>query len=141
MVAAAAVVIMFGALAGCGDETESGAQDAGGSAATSSSSVSVEPIPPSADLREVCPRVEAALAAMPDATFEAADFQAFGAELEEIAVGADQEASNALQLLLDASLGFSDNGPVESIESHQAFLTALDTFAQRCRTAGSSALQ
>jgi hypothetical protein len=93
-----------------------------------------------ANLKDSCPLVEAAL---PQDEFKGAQLRAFLATLSQLSEAGDVETKNALKIVISASqeLLHSRQAPLGRLSAHPAWLSSLDTLAERCRTVGSSALQ
>lgn len=138
----AAALVLLGALAaGCG----AGDDKAPSSKQTGSPSSSSPPSPALEDLQAVCPKVEAALPAgmlvpSPEQLVQIHN------EVMAIEAGADLEAKNALELFMrgmtDAVNAYNDaSDPAPGLTVSQAFDDGLSAFAERCKAAGSSALQ
>lgn len=120
-------------LTACGAEDEGAGK--GGRAAESSA-------PAKRTLKDICPEVEVAVVANQDATDPAGLLSALTGLLDS----ADLEATNALNLLIDAARASDTStlapGDVEGVVDAQKALTSgLNTFADRCAAVGSSALQ
>lgn len=146
MVIAAVVV-----LAGCGGDNASGNAKAGPAKTTPATptsqtpTIAASPTPVGLSLLEICPQVEAALPRdlmVPDQP----QLAQIKSTMEPIFQSADLEAQNALQLFIDgidaASAAYQDTtDPVPAITASQEFDDGLSAFANRCKAAGSTALQ
>jgi hypothetical protein len=140
------LVVLFGiALSGCADsDSTPDAATPRESSVTASSSLTPEPSGPAptsepATLRETCPQVEAALPS--DSYARGPRWAQYLAELTMLYSAGDLETQNALDVLIPAiqDLALSDSSTY--LDAHIEMLHALDTMAERCKAAGSSALQ
>lgn len=139
--AVCATIVAFG-LAGCGGGSDD-APDTTAPPAEASSETTSEA--PAMTMIDVCPEVEAALPEADGLLPDPQDVLAFERTLNELRAKSDTETQNALDLftagtteLLDASSG-GDAGAI--LDARGAWRDAIGGFADRCKAAGSSALQ
>jgi hypothetical protein len=107
---------------------------------TSASTPTPEPV----TLRETCPEIEAAL---PGGYLPEADrIATFLGDLASLQEQGDTETKNAIELLRPATATYHDavatDAPAgDMLDAHSAWLDAISAVAERCKAAGSSALQ
>jgi hypothetical protein len=127
-------------ISGCGGGASSTAGDPETSASSAVASVEV----PTVGMLDACPQVESML---PKATVPGAiALSALEDQLVTLRASADLETQNALDFMIqgvdDAVTAYTDPDAVmPAVDAMQAYLGGISTFAKRCRTAGSSALQ
>jgi hypothetical protein len=129
-------VVALGFLTGCGG-------DGTGPMAARAESTASRSIPPTiaptlAALKETCAEVELALPKGAVDTYDDARMLEFLERIADLNNAADTETRNALRPLMTPAAELAGGG---GAEAHLAFLDALDGLANRCRIAGSSALQ
>lgn len=124
-------------LVGCGGNDESKPTEA---ESTPTEQISVAELA----MKDVCPAIEDALPSGFDAPVTA--FEQFGDELDSLREQSDGEARNAIELAqpglneLIEVLKSGETGLFAS-EGEEAFLNGIADLSDRCRAAGSSALQ
>lgn len=139
MIIAAAVLAT--ALTGC--SSDDGDKDTG-KVASSESPTSPTPTVEPMTLKEVCPEVEAAL---PNGFIpKEARLTEFVDKLEELAAGGDTETKNAIAVLQGPTTDMRDAVAADAqggdlVDANIAWLDGITAFADRCKAAGSSALQ
>lgn len=99
---------------------------------------------PALTMSEVCPQVETLLGGvsdLADGSQEFADsaYRFVNTDIAELKIRADEESRNALALFDQFEDKLLKGGT--ALELDGAFLDAVDAFANRCKAAGSSALQ
>jgi hypothetical protein len=139
-------LLAVAALSGCGSDSDSTAKPAAKSASSTPTAPSATPTTeaPVVTLREICPQVESALPGGMIPKYMA--MSAFYDTLGTLRDSGDLEAQNALDLLigptgdLETEIQYDSRGePLNSAMS--AWLDGISAFADRCKAAGSSALQ
>lgn len=123
-------------LVGCGDDESSSSQ----TESTPTEQISMAALA----MKDVCPVIEDALPTGFDAPVTA--FEQFGEELESLREQSDGEAQNAIELAqpgLDKLIEVLKSGETGlfASEGEEAFLDGMAALSDRCRAAGSSALQ
>jgi hypothetical protein len=132
---------------GGGDDssTEPGSPPTTAEASSSTPTPTPTPTPAAETLVQICPEVEAALPRdlmVPDQP----QLSQIRTAMLGIQQHADLEAQNALQLFLDGIAQAQDayrdtTDPLPAVSASQAFDDGLSAFADRCKAAGSTALQ
>jgi hypothetical protein len=142
-------LLVVGGCGGDGQDSQgsnpSPAEETASSTPQSTPTPSPTPTPAGLSLLQICPQVEAALPRNMDVPSQAQLAQVKTA-MSSIFQTGDLEAQNALQLFLDAidaaSAAYQDpNETVPGITASEDFIDGLSAFANRCKAAGSSALQ
>ena len=93
-------------------------------------------------LKDMCSEVESALPA--DMRPKPAALDRFAEQLNDLNEQGDSEAQEALSVLITPTAAYTDLADAEDSElanANLAWLVGIDDFAQRCKAAGSSALQ